>query len=126
MTRMASSGKTLMQIENEKRRNFTRVISMIAGLPVIGVGISLLYFGYSETDYLYLFLYFALGLVLTLFGFMLLVSGRPIKTPKITIGRTDEPVRKFKAPPDKCPYCDTDIVSAGKFCGSCGQELTSQ
>ncbi len=117
------AGKTLMQVENERRRKFKKVLSLVAALPVLGVGVALLYFGYSETDYLYLFLYFALGLTVTLFGFMLMISGFPTRDKKIVVTRPEEPDAEFKAPADKCPYCDSDIVSAGKFCGNCGQQL---
>ncbi len=125
---MTASGKTLMQIETEKRRKFKRVASAIAGLPVLGVGIALLYFGYSETDYLYLFLYFALGLTVTLFGFVLIISGLPAGGKKFVTGseitasmqkEQDAP----KAPDGMCPECGSEIVSAGKFCGNCGQPL---
>lgn len=119
---MTTMGKTLMQIENEKRKKFGKALLMIAGLPVLGVGISLLYFGYSETDYLYLFLYFALGLTVTLFGFMLIISGFPAGRKKIVVSKSGES-GEFNAPANKCPYCDTDIVSAGKFCGNCGSPL---
>ncbi|MEE8403448.1 MAG: zinc ribbon domain-containing protein [Candidatus Hydrothermarchaeaceae archaeon] len=125
---MTASGTTLMQIENEKRRTFKRVVSAIAGLPVLGVGVALLYFGYSETDYLYLFLYFALGLTVTLFGFMLMMSGLPARGKKFVIGSEiaasmQKEQEGAKAPEGKCPECGSKIVSAGKFCGNCGQPL---
>ncbi len=120
---MTAGGKTLMQVENEKRRTFTRVVSAIAGLPVLGVGIALLYFGYSETDYLYLFLYFALGLTVTLFGFMLMMSGLPARGTNINVSKPEKSEEGPKAPENKCPECGSEIVSAGKFCGNCGQPL---
>lgn len=117
---MTAKSKTLMQMENEKRRKFVRVLSMVAGLPVLGVGISLLYFASYETDYLYLFFFFALGLIVTLFGFMLIISGLPAGGKKIAVGKSEGEV---EAPENKCPNCGTEILSAGKFCGNCGKPL---
>ena len=117
---MTAKSKTLMQMENEKRRKFVRVLSMVAGLPVLGVGISLLYFASYETDYLYLFSFFALGLTVTLFGFMLIISGLPAGGKKIAVGNSEGEV---EAPENKCPNCGTEILSAGKFCGNCGEPL---
>jgi hypothetical protein len=123
------AGKTLMQVEQEKRKRFIRVVSAIAGLPVLGVGISLLYVAYSEPDPVYLFLYVALGLTVTLFGFVLLLSGIPsrekkfVKSSEIAAKMQKEAETAPEVPPNTCPHCGTDIVSAGKFCGSCGKPV---
>ena len=119
---MTGKGSTLMQAENEKRRKFIRAVSMMAGLPVLGVGISLLYFAYSETDYLYLFLFVALGLTVTLFGFVLMISGMPASGKKIAVSKPETP-EEIKVAENKCPHCNSDIISAGKFCGNCGKPL---
>lgn len=122
-----TAGKTLMQVENEKRKIFRKALSLIVALPVLGVGIVLLYFGYSEPDYLYLFLYVALGLTVTLLGFMMLFGGLPGRTSKVAADKfaADKPEdeKKFRAPLSKCPACDSTITSAGKFCGNCGKAL---
>jgi hypothetical protein len=129
-----AAGKTLMQAESEKRKRFTRVVSAIASLPVLGVGIGLLYVAYSEPDPVYLFLYAALGLIVTLFGFILLLQGMPTGGKKVVIrsetakSGPDLPEKEAEAPAtevpeNKCPHCGADIISAGKFCGNCGKPL---
>lgn len=127
------AGKTLMQAESEKRRAFTRAVSIVGSLPVLAVGIGLLYFATVEKDLVYLFLYVALGLIVTLFGFLLLLQGGLPSVPKrgkkyvaaseIAAAAQEEAEAAPEAPPNKCPHCGADVVSAGKFCGSCGKGL---
>lgn len=122
-------GQTLMQAENEKRRGLTRVVSAIVALPVLAVGIGLLYFATLEADLVYLFLYVALGLVVTLFGFMLILQGGLAGSGKKKYVTSGEIVKKMEeegppeVPANQCPHCGAEIISAGKFCGACGKGL---
>lgn len=122
-------GQTLMQAENEKRRGLTRVVSAIVALPVLAVGIGLLYFATLEADLVYLFLYVALGLVVTLFGFMLILQGIPGSGGKKKYVTSGEIAKKMEeegppeVPANQCPHCGAEIISAGKFCGACGKGL---
>jgi hypothetical protein len=123
-------GKTLMQAEKEKRRKFIRVVSAVASLPILGVGIGLLYIAYDEPAPATLFLYVALGLIVTLFGFVLLLQGIPSMPSRgkkyVTAGEIAtemEEETEPEVPEGKCPHCGADIISAGKFCGSCGKPL---
>lgn len=123
-----------MQAENEKRRKFARIVSAIASLPVLGVGISLLYIAYPEEDPVYLFLYAALGLIVTLFGFILLLQGMPTGRKKVVIksetaksgpdlSEKEAEAPATEVPENKCPHCGAEIISAGKFCGACGKGI---
>jgi hypothetical protein len=122
------AGQTLMQVEKQKRTWFTRILSIILSFPVLGVGIGLLYFAAVEPDIVYLFLFAALGLVVTLFGFMLLLQSAPGggKKKYVTSGEIaikiegEEPV---EVPANQCPHCGAEIISAGKFCGACGKGI---
>jgi hypothetical protein len=123
------AGKTLMQAENEKRSKFNQLISLIASLPVLAVGIGLLYFATIEADLFYLFLYIILGLIVTLFGFMLILQGGVTggKKKKYVTGGEIAKEMEEEGPPEtpegKCPHCGADIISAGKFCGACGKGI---
>lgn len=123
------AGQTLMQAREKKRRGFTRIVSIIASVPVLGVGIGLLYFATVEVDLVYLFLFAALGLTVTLFGFMLVLgglSGGSGKKKYVTSGEIATRMEE-EGPPEtpegKCPHCGADIISAGKFCGACGKSI---
>lgn len=126
------AGKTLMQAEKEKRKWFIRIVSVIASVPVLGVGVGLLYFASIEPDLVYLFMLAALGLIVTLFGFVLFLHGfssgpkkgkKYVTTDEIATQVAEEQEAQPETPPNKCPHCGTEIVSAGKFCGSCGKSL---
>jgi hypothetical protein len=117
-----------MQAEKEKRNRLTNVASALASIPVLGVGVGLLYFAYPEQDPVYLFLYTALGLVVTLFGFVLLLQGIPRggKKKYVTTGEIAAKIEEEgppEVPENQCPHCGAEIVSAGKFCGQCGKSL---
>lgn len=128
------SGKTLMQAEQEKKRAFTRAVSAVASIPVLAVGVGLLYFATIEEDLVYLFLYVALGLTVTLFGFVLLLQGGLPPVPRrgkkyaaaseIAATMKEEAEAAPEVPANECPNCGAEIVSAGKFCGSCGKSLS--
>ena len=124
------AGQTLMQAETEKRSKFNKLVSLIASIPVLAVGIGLLYFATIELDIVYLFLYIVLGLVVTLFGFMLVLQGGvPSGGGKKKFVTGSEIAKKMEeegppeVPANQCPHCRAEIVSAGKFCGSCGKGL---
>ena len=123
------TGQSLMQVRKEKSRKFTRVVSLIGSVPVLGVGVGLLYFATVEVDIVYLFLYAALGLVVTLFGCMLVLeafSGGSGKKKYVTgseIAKKMEEEGPPEVPANQCPHCGAEIVSAGKFCGSCGKSI---
>lgn len=123
------AGQTLMQAEAEKRSKFNQLVSAIAALPVLTVGIGLLYFATVEEEMVYLFLYVALGLIVTLFGFMLILQGGLPgggKKKYVTGGEIAAEIEKEgppEVPANQCPHCGAEIISAGKFCGACGKGI---
>jgi hypothetical protein len=123
------AGQTLMQVERQKRTKFARFVSLIGSIPVLAVGVGLLYFATVEPDLVYLLLYVGLGLVVTLFGCMLVLeafSGGGGKKKYVTSGEIAAKIEEEgppEPPSNKCPHCGADIVSAGKFCGSCGKPV---
>jgi YgiT-type zinc finger domain-containing protein len=124
------AGQTLMQVEKQKRTWFTRILSIILSFPVLAVGIGLLYFASVEPDIVYLFLYATLGLVVTLFGFMLLLQSPPgggkkkyVTSGEIAIKIEEEAKEAPEVPANQCPHCGAEIISAGKFCGACGKGI---
>jgi hypothetical protein len=119
---MKSEGKSLMEIRSEAKENFMRVLSIFLGLPSIGIGVSLLYFGYYEKEYINLFFYFVVGLSLVFIGTQLIVSGIPTRRRRIKVKTISSHVTEQTTVP-KCPKCGASITSAGKFCGNCGEPL---
>jgi len=123
-----AEGQTMMQVEQAKRGKFTKAASVIASIPILGVGMGLLYIAFDEQALVFLFLYVALGLVVTLFGFVLLLQGVPSGGGKKYVKGSDiaKQMEKDGPPPTPegvCPHCNADVVSAGKFCGACGKSL---
>ncbi len=106
------------------------MLERLLSLPAILVGAGLIYVGYFEQD-IYLFFYILLGSSLTLFGILLLfghgISPRPAKKKKVDL-KNDEPmdaVEPLVRPQEFCPSCGSSILSAGKFCGSCGRPINT-
>ncbi len=126
---MEIKGQSLMEIETRGRNKVLRAISAILSIPAIGIGAGILYFGYFEEDYVYLFGYFVLGLVLIVMGGWLFLSSistekRGVKKSSIkhvTVGKKGANAQMKSSA--VCPGCGAEIISAGKFCGSCGASL---
>ena len=123
------AGKTLMHAEREKRSKFNKLLSLIASIPVLGIGIGLLYVATVERDIVFLFFYAVLGLVVTLFGFMLILQGGVPSRGKKKYVTSGEIALKIEeegppeTPANQCPHCGAEIISAGKFCGACGKGI---
>lgn len=130
--------KTLIQAREEARQRYMRTMSMVASLPAMLIGAAMLYFGYSEQNLVYLFLYFFFGLGLLLLGAQLLISGFPsssariIRSSKVAEDLIGEAMAREggvsanykRDSAERCPNCGADITSAGKFCGSCGRVIS--
>lgn len=91
-----------------------KVLSLIS----IAMGMLLLYQAYIEQDEVLLLVYWALGLVATGAGLVLLLY-RPAQQ------KEAEPSLEMSMP-EECPSCGASLATAGKFCGSCGAPLTVQ
>lgn len=111
----------------------------LISLPAILIGAGMIYVGISEVDYIYMFFYALVGSALALMGILFLFLGYSLssasKAPKKEMAETKsedvrEAIAETKAAPEEkptsqmhCPSCGAPILSAGKFCGTCGKPL---
>ncbi|MFQ5974742.1 MAG: hypothetical protein ACE5J5_00295 [Candidatus Hydrothermarchaeales archaeon] len=110
-----------------------RILRIITSIPILAMGIGLIYFGYLEPSPLFLFIYLSLGLAMIVIGTQLFISGikngEMIYEKKSDLHKLEESTIEDThvnggAPerePEKCPNCGAEITTAGKFCGSCGK-----
>ncbi len=98
----------------------------------------MIYVGISEVDYLYMFFYSFVGSALTLMGILFLLGYSLSPASKVakkeTVETRSEDIRETIAEtktvpeakstsPVHCSSCGAPILSAGKFCGTCGKHL---
>ncbi|MEE8167632.1 MAG: zinc ribbon domain-containing protein [Candidatus Hydrothermarchaeales archaeon] len=106
-------------------------LEKLLSIPAVVIGIGLLYVGYFEIDVVYLFFYFFLGLTILLLGLLILFGygtapAKSLKTDDAK-GKENEKEKNVEGEIAKvqehCPNCGAAILSAGKFCGTCGEPL---
>ncbi len=128
---METKRQSLMEIETKDRNKIFRIISVVLSIPAMGIGTVLLYFGYFEEDYVYLFFYFVMGLAIIVMGGWLFLSsistrrrgGKRTSIKHVTISKEGARENVEMMNQETCPGCGSKIISAGKFCGNCGASL---
>ncbi len=113
-------------------------LEKLASIPAVIVGLGLLYVGLPEQNPLTLFFFVLLGLLLIVAGFALVLGYRTLPAPPTVLrrapsefesGEEAEPSQKGAGPKAAvhqlrhCPNCGAPILSAGKFCGTCGKVI---
>ncbi len=114
-------------------------LEKLASIPAVIVGLGLLYVGLPEQNPLTLFFFVLLGLLLVVAGFALVLGYRKLPAPPTVLRRapsefesgveTEELPQKGAGPKAEvhqlrhCPNCGAPILSAGKFCGTCGRVI---
>jgi uncharacterized membrane protein len=120
---------SLIQARKDSRERFIKAISRIIGLPVILIGLLILYYGYSEVNYLLLFFYFIIDLTIVIMGLKLIWPDM-LRQGKAMYIRTEPAKQKGKTMKKgktmHCTNCGAPIVTAGKFCGNCGEPIDLQ
>ncbi len=104
------------------------MLARLVSIPAILVGGGLLYVGYLEIMDVYILSYIFLGSTALLLGVLLLLGfGSPPAKAKrrepLVMGGEEKEEKVETKNPDYCPNCGTPLVSAGKFCGTCGKSL---
>jgi hypothetical protein len=116
------------------------ILEGILGLMAILVGAALMYFGFEQTNIIYIFFYFLFGSGLFAMGGWILRYGLvPGKKDRLeseyeppdiqeAAKRAENPPEEEDEPRDEtfCIHCGAPITSAGKFCGSCGALLNQE
>lgn len=117
---------SLIQAKKDSRERLIKAVSRIIGVPVILIGLVILYYGYSEVNYLLLFFYSVIGLTIVIIGLKLVWPGM-LGQGKAMYIRTEPAKQKGKTMKKGktmyCTNCGAPIVTAGKFCGNCGEPI---